>query len=82
MDINSTLAGTPFVESVRSIVNTLTVLVGGVVGFYIIAIIIGIYNHKKNRELMKRLHRTIDELKAQVNALHKEVLNLKKGKRI
>lgn len=81
MDINSTLASTPFVESVSSIVNTLTILVGGVVGFYIISIIIAAYNYKKSRDLIRSLHKTIDELKAQVSALHKEVLNLKKGKK-
>ena len=81
MDINSTLANTPFVESVRSIVNTLTILVGGVVGFYIIAIIVALYNHKRNRELIKSLQMTIEGLRSDVSSLHKEVLDLKKARK-
>ncbi|PIN86008.1 hypothetical protein COV19_06660 [Candidatus Woesearchaeota archaeon CG10_big_fil_rev_8_21_14_0_10_44_13] len=78
MDINSTLANAPFVESVTSLAKTLEVLVGGIFGYYIISFIWRVYTYKRNKHFFKSLRADMQHMTAALRRLENEVKSLKK----
>lgn len=79
MDINSTLLNDPLIGSIRGLVNTLSIVIGGVFGFYVISIIWSIYSSRKNLKTLKSLQKSVHHMQAAIEGLEAEIKGLKRG---
>ncbi|MFO8016074.1 MAG: hypothetical protein R6U32_03145 [Candidatus Woesearchaeota archaeon] len=78
MVINSTLASEPVIQGITSLVNTFKVLVGGVVGLYILMFIWRVYTYKRNRRFFKRIRRDIVKMTSALEETQAEMKGMKR----
>ena len=81
MDVNSTIpyALVPFVNTVESLMKTVSVFVGGIFGLYVLMFVWRLFVYKRNRSLFKGMRRDFNKMQKQITILEKKIDSLKRS---
>ncbi|MCX8147385.1 MAG: hypothetical protein N3D84_02870 [Candidatus Woesearchaeota archaeon] len=79
MDINATIPIIePLASPIKNFMNTISVLVGGLFGLYLINLLWNIYRFNSNKRMIKKLIKNIEKLNRSMSRLERRISALEK----